>query len=169
MSTQKQSYVNPDLIYPDMQVALMHTEKDVILRMATSFSAPHEESRTHWQHIKGTKGMVETPRTGNDLYKFWVNGWQMKGTLNPEWGLERMDAPSEAVGSGHGDLDFYVYAYLADAILYGEPLNIDVYTAVETAAPAILAAQSMQQGNIPLDVPDFRPNAKRKPGELPKK
>ena len=33
---------------------------------------------------------------------------------------------------------------------------MDVYRAVETAAPAILAAESAEKGGIMLEVPDFR-------------
>ena len=45
--------------------------------------------------------------------------------------------------------------------------EIDVYTAMDTAAPAILAADSIEQGSIPFDVPDFRPGPTRKSGETP--
>jgi hypothetical protein len=33
---------------------------------------------------------------------------------------------------------------------------MDVYRAVETAAPAILAAKSAREGGILIEVPDFR-------------
>ena len=41
-------------------------------------------------------------------------------------------------------------------------MTVDVYQAVETAAPAILAAQSAEQGGVLLEVPDFRPPGDRK-------
>jgi len=46
---------------------------------------------------------------------------------------------------------------------------MDVYAAAESAAPAIMAAQSVEQGGACLTVPDFRPGPHRKQGELPEK
>ena len=50
---------------------------------------------------------------------------------------------------------------LSDSLLYRCNQNdktppMDVYKAVECAAPAILAAQSARQGGILIPVPDFR-------------
>jgi len=44
---------------------------------------------------------------------------------------------------------------------------MDVYEAVDTAAPCILAVKSAESGGDRFTVPDFRPNKKRKPGEMP--
>ena len=43
-----------------------------------------------------------------------------------------------------------------------------IYRAIETAAPAVLAADSIDQGSRPLRVPDFRPSADRPAGQMPK-
>ena len=73
----------------------------------------------------------------------------------------------EAAGSGHGDLDYFVFAQFADALLHDVAPEVDVYTAVETAAPAILAAKSIAEDNAPQDVPRFRPGTEREAGEAP--
>jgi predicted dehydrogenase len=167
MATRPQGYTHPELKMPDMQVALMHTEKDVVLRMAANFTTPSEEGYCHWHHIKGSEGFVESPRTKSDTFKMWLHGWEIADPVDLPWSLQRVHPPAGAVGSGHGDLDYYVFAYFADAVLYGRPLDINVYQAVETAAPAILAAKSIAEDNMPQDVPDFRPGPGRKPGEMP--
>ena len=46
--------------------------------------------------------------------------------------------------------------YFMDAILNDKTPPMDVYRAVESAAPAILAKESANQGGIMLNVPDFR-------------
>lgn len=46
---------------------------------------------------------------------------------------------------------------------------MDVYKAADASAPAIMAAKSVEEGSKCLEVPDFRPNAKRKAGQPPKK
>jgi predicted dehydrogenase len=170
MSVRNKSYKYENLNRADIQVALMHTEKDVIMRLAASHSAPaipRGELHSHWHHIKGTEGVLEWKRTNKDSCKLWVDSWQLNEPIEVPWSLKRTDAPLEAMGSGHGDADFYVFAVFADAVLRGIKPEFDVYKAVETAAPAILAAESIADNNNPKDVPDFRPGPHRKPGEMP--
>lgn len=167
MSTRKQGYLHPEYEYADMQAALMHTEKDVILRMAVNFGTPSDSHCAHWHHIKGSLGAVESPRTAKDTFKFFRCGWQIADPIDMPWSSKRVDAPPAAVNSGHGDLDYYVFAYFADAVLHHIPVDIDVYQAVETAAPAILAAHSIEHNNKPIDVPNFRPGPHRQAGQMP--
>jgi len=167
MSTRSPSYVHPELISPDMQVALMKTGKDAILRMAVGFAQPFPERDNHWYQVIGTRGCVEWKRSGRDLPKLWLLEAQMHDMAEVDWRYERTDAPFEARGSGHGDADYYVHAAFRDAVLGVRPLEFDVYQAMETAAPAILAADSIAQGSRLMPVPDFRPNKARPAGQMP--
>jgi predicted dehydrogenase len=171
MSNQKQDPVYSEVKYSSTQAALMHTEKDAVLRMAVGFGVPHMPRGVpgvcHWYHIKGTMGTLESSRAPGETAKLWVENWHLPEPLHIPWTYDRNDAPPEAKESGHGGLDYYVFAHFADAVLYGRPLDMDVYRAVETAAPAILAARSIEEGNQPFDVPDFRPGPNRQPGQMP--
>jgi predicted dehydrogenase len=170
MSIRNKSYKYKNLERADIQVALMHTEKDSIMRLAVSHSTPQlprGELYSHWHHIKGTDGVLEWMRSDKDLCKLWVDSWQLSEPIEIPWSLKRTDAPMEAMGSGHGDADYYVFAVFADAVLRGIKPEFDVYKAVESAAPAILAAESIADNNNPRDVPDFRPGPHRKLGEMP--
>jgi len=91
----------------------------------------------------------------------------MHDMADVDWRQERTDAPAEARGSGHGDADYYVHAAFRDAVLGIRPLTFDIYQAMDTAAPAIRAAESIQQGTVLLPVPDFRPSAVRPAGQAP--
>jgi hypothetical protein len=168
MSTRVPSYTHPEVAQADMQVALMKTENDAILRMAKSSVQPHPHRNYHWYQVMGTKGRVEWKRADRDLPKMWLADSQMHDLADVDWRYERLDAPPEARGSGHGDADYYVQAAFRDAVLGIRPLEFDVYQAMDTAAPAILAAESIAQGSSPLAVPDFRPNASRSAGQLPR-
>jgi predicted dehydrogenase len=167
MSTRAPSYAHPEISQPDMQVALMKTEKDTILRMAKSSAQPHPETNYHWYQLIGTRGRVEWKRAARDVPRLWLADAQMYDLAEVDWRYERTDAPPEARGSGHGDADYYVHAAFRDAVLGKRPLAFDVYRAMDTAAPAILAAESIEQGSRPLRVPDFRPNASRPAGQPP--
>ncbi len=168
MSTRPRSYAHPQIQTADMQMALMKTEKDAILRMAASFAQPHPEVNCHWYHVQGTGGALEWKRANREMPKMWLADSQMHDMAEVDWRYERTDAPADARGSGHGDADYYVHAAFRDAILHAKPLEFDVYRAMDTAAPAVLAAESMAQGSIPLAVPDFRPGPARAKGTAPK-
>lgn len=161
MSTQSPSQAHPEISQPDMQVALMKTEKGAILRMAVSFAQPHPQNNYHWYQVIGTRGRVEWKRAARDLPKLWLADAQMRDLAEVDWRYERADAPPEARGTGHGDADYYVHVAFWDAVRGVRPLEFDVYRAIETAAPAILAAESIARGSALLQVPNFRPGATR--------
>ena len=168
MSTGAPSHSHPEIGQPDMQVALMKTEGDVLLRMATGFTQPVAHARGHhWYQVMGTNGSVEWKRAGHGKPLLWVADEQMHDMAEVDWRFERTDAPGEAAGSGHSDADYYVHASFRDAVLGVRPLEFDVYRAIGTAAPAILAADSIAQGSQPQRVPDFRPSAERPAGQAP--
>ncbi|OGG55518.1 MAG: hypothetical protein A3F84_29730 [Candidatus Handelsmanbacteria bacterium RIFCSPLOWO2_12_FULL_64_10] len=168
MSTRASSHAHPEIAQPDMQVALMKTEKDAILRMAVSFAQPHPHRNNHWYQVVGTCGRLEWRRSERDLPKMWLSDGQMHDLAQVDWRYERTDALPEARGSGHGDADYYVHTAFRDAVLGRKPPEFDVYRAIETAAPAILAADSIAQGSRLMHVPDFRPGATRPAGQVPK-
>ena len=170
MSTRHQSYRYPEVERADIQLALLHTDRDAVIKVARGSNTPVMKrggTAHHWFHIKGTEGALEWPRSELDKPKMWVDGWQMSQPVEMPWSTARADAPRSASGSGHGDADYYVFAQFADAVLRGVPPELDVYGAVDTAAPAILAAESILEENRPYAVPDFRPNDTRKPGQMP--
>ena len=168
MGTGSPSYAHPEIEAPDIQIALMKTEKDAVLRMAAGFTQPVSHARGHhWYHVMGTGGSVEWSRSGRERPKMWRAGAQMHDMAEMDWRFERADAPAEARASGHGDADYYVHAAFRDAVLGRQPLAFDVYAAMDTAAPAILAADSISAGTQPMRVPDFRPDAARPAGQAP--
>jgi predicted dehydrogenase len=167
MGTRPPSYAHPELPQADLQMALMKTEKDAILRMGASFNQPHPHQNYHWYQVLGTRGRVEWKRAARDLPKLWLADSQMHDLADVDWRYERADAPAEARGSGHGDADYYVHAAFRDAVRGRRAPELDVYKAMDTAAPAILAAESIARGSRPLTVPDFRPGPSRRPGDAP--
>ena len=172
MGTDSPSQVLPDVASSDFQIGLMKTAKGAVLRMATTFQLPGPHAAPdapgcHWYHIKGTKGIVESPRDCGEAYVRWLDDGKMERPEPMDVGTVPADAPDEAKQSGHGGVDWYPHAMFRDHLLQGAPLDIDVYQAMDTAAPAILAADSIEQGSHPIAVPDFRPGLQRKAGEAP--
>ena len=167
MSTNEPSYAFPEISRPDIQVALMKTEKDTVIRMLCGFTQPRPHGDHHWWQFIGTKGGVEWRRSLDEKPKMWLADTQMNDWAEVDWQYQRTDAPSGARGSGHGDADYYVHAHFRDAVREGKPLPLDVYRAMDTVAPAIVAHDSIEAGSTPIKVPDFRPGPERRLGEMP--
>ena len=117
MSTTPPSYTTPEMLNADIQVALMKTEKDTLIRMLNGFNQPRPSGDHHWWQMIGTKGSVEWRRSGKEKPKLWLADTQMNDWMEVDWQYRRTDAPPEARDSGHGDADYYVHMYFRDAIL----------------------------------------------------
>ncbi len=170
MATRRESYVHPGVPISDMELALMHTHKDTILRMAAAFNPPSPTVRNigaHWYHVKGTKGSVETNRADCDRMKMFLPEENVVEPAQVQWNYNPRTTPSHALRTGHWGADYYPMATFVEAVRTGETPPLDVYTAADTAAPAILAATSAEQGSVPLEAPDFRPGPGREHGRAP--
>ena len=140
----------------DMECALMHNENGVIFSLRAGFSVPFGPKNgtgAHWYQVKGSKGCVEWARSTIDQPKIWTieDGWQAAG-----WTLEDTEAEEFIRNSSHGGADYYPIDAFVSSILNDTTPPMDVYKAVESAAPAIVAAQSAEQGGALLEVPNFR-------------
>jgi predicted dehydrogenase len=156
MGTRPLSYHTENFAARDMEVALMHTAKDTVLRLAVGFTSPHAHRNrlsAHWYQVMGTKCTVEWARTSTDKPKMWTPG---EGWKEMDWTPVVKDSDEFIKASGHGGADWWPVDSFAKAILNDQPVPMDVYKAVETAAPAILAAESAEKGGVLLEVPDFR-------------
>lgn len=115
-----------------------------------------------WFAVYGTKGSCETDRWGDgtDRVHVYIEGEGEAKSYKPEFSLET--ELSKKVG-GHGGSDFYTMHFFLEAILgrSGKDQAIDVYTALDMTLPGILAYRSIWEGNVPIDVPDFRDKAQR--------
>ena len=157
LGTRLGSYDNPLLQTRDLQTALMYNTEDVIFSLRAGFTAPYgfkNELGAHWYQIKGSKATAETSRSTLDTMKLYRAGgeWETR-----HWGTIDPDAPEHIRNATHGGTDFYPIQTFVDAIVNDTTPAMDVYLAVESAAPAIMAAQSSEQGGALLEIPDFRP------------
>jgi len=151
------SYASEGFDTRDLECALMYNSNDTIFSLRAGFTAPYghkRETGAHWYQVKGSKKTAEWARSTVDTPKLFdaEKGWEE----HPEWCCADPDAPEEFKRALHGGADYYPMYYFMDAILNDKTPPMDVYKAVETAAPAILAKESANQGGIMLNVPDFR-------------
>ena len=120
-----------------------------------------------WYSIYGKKGMMESDRWSEGIDKINVFREEEKLTENQISYRPKRPVNLELPGftAGHGGSDFYTMHYFLQKIL-GKPggeESIDVYQALDMGLPGILAYRSILNGNVPIEVPDFRDkNAREK-------
>jgi len=157
MGTARGSVATEGFDTRDLECAIMQNSNGALFCVRAGFTAPYgkrKSTSSHWYQIKGSKKSVEWARSRIDLGKSYSeeDGW----IEHPEWSCHDPNAPAEFQTASHGGADYYPMYYFADAILNDKTPPMDVYLAVETAAPAILAAESARLGGKLLEVPDFR-------------
>lgn len=170
MATRPKSYRFEWFPESDIEVALMHTEKDTLMRLVMANTIPNyrtKETGYHWYHMMGTGGRVETKRSNNEKMKMWLADSYMSDPAEVKWEYTEHDTPKEALQSGHGGKDFYPIHYFVRSILDDTQPPLNVYKSADTAAPAIVAGKSAEMGGKLMEVPDFRPGKNRKYGQLP--
>ena len=102
MSTKAPSYSHPEIGQPDIQVVLMKTEKDAVLRMMCGFTQPVSHTHGHhWYQVMGTGGSVEWKRSGGGSPLMWLADGRMDDMAKMDWEYARRDAPAQTRGSGH--------------------------------------------------------------------
>jgi predicted dehydrogenase len=157
MGTKQGSYYTKGFDVRDLECAIMHNSNDAIFCLRAGFTTPFgrkQGTSAHWYQIKGTKQSVEWSRSTLDKPKAYVHGEDW--SEHPEWGTADPEAAEEFRNAAHGGADYYPMHFFMDAILNDTEPSMDVYQAVETAAPAILAAESARRGGELIEVPDFR-------------
>ena len=159
MGTRKRSYTYPDeeLPWSDIQYAVMHTEKDTVVLAGAGFSLPHARrgpTRSHWYEIRGVRASVSSPHHDGDKFHVWREGTESYG--EEELSTVPLDAEGDKAETGHGGADFKPVDTFIRSIIGDTVPPMDVYRSVETAAPAILAAESAGKNGMMLEVPDFR-------------
>jgi predicted dehydrogenase len=175
-STFLREAVGEDVALPDIEVALMRTAEDAILRLAVGFVAPLPGPEPHhWYHLLGTRGEVETGRRRGERQPLtgagsliWLADHYLDERVEVNWEFSPYDARGiRAARSGHGGLDYHPLHDFIESVVDGRRPTLDVYRAADLAAAAVQAACSDDQGAAPLAVPDFRPNARRRAGQAP--
>lgn len=113
-----------------------------------------------WYAIYGEKGMMESDRWHEGVSKvnLFTEGNDLTATEVSYRPRPVVDSTLAKLTSTHGGGDFYTMHYFLEKIL-GRPAGencIDVYQALDMGVPGILAFRSICQGNMPMEVPDFR-------------
>lgn len=157
----------------DQTATLISTEKGKVVEIHHNTMTPQPYSRIY--QITGTEGFANKyPSEGYALTKKAMQRTGITRTGSYEEGEEYMskedmttlvnkyqnplitkyEKRAKEVG-GHGGMDFIMDSRLIYCLQHGLPLDIDVYDLAEWCCLAELGSIAMDNGNLPVEVPDF--------------
>ena len=157
----------------DQTTTLIRTENGKVLEIHHNTMTPQPYNRMY--QIQGTKGFANKyPTEGYSLTKesmklagIQKTGDYMEGeefmpkadfdALNKKFEnplVTKYTVKAKEVG-GHGGMDFIMDSRLIYCLQHGLPLDMDVYDLAEWCCLAELGSISMDNGNLPVEIPDF--------------
>ncbi len=153
----------PHYVNEDTTIMLCKTEQDrlINIRLDMVSNRPHV---MNYYALQGTKGCFEAARAAGEQNRVWLEGYAKDSqTWQPLSEFEEKfmpqiwrNPPEEAKRAGHGGGDYFVVREFVDSILNDAKPPIDIYYSLEYTAPGLVSEMSINQGGVPLPVPDFR-------------
>ena len=163
----------PNFRNGDHTITLISTEQGKVIEVHHNVMTPQPYNRMY--QLTGTKGFVNKyptegyalssavmKKAGITLSKDDYTGHSYLDEKDAEVLLQSFTSPlvkrygeeAKEVG-GHGGMDFIMDSRLVYCLQNGLPLDIDVYDLAEWCCLAELGSISMDNGNLPVQVPDF--------------
>jgi predicted dehydrogenase len=148
----------------DTAVILGQTSRGGLVQIRTDLHSRRPHNQKYFQ-LQGTKGCYEAPRGFGDDHKVYLADRHKKDKWYPLRKFEREFLPEHwrtyaraARKAGHGGGDFFTALAFGEACRGTAP-DIDVYTALDWTLPGLLSEVSIEEGGVPIDVPDPRTEA----------
>ncbi len=152
-------HTDPEHALQDTTVTMMRTAAGrlFVIRFDLLSNRPH---LMDYYAIQGTKGAYEASRAEGNEPLVYLEGrspeaqWEPLEKYADEFLPERYRNPPK--GAGHWGADAWPITNLITAVENGDPVDLDVYTALDFSLPALAAEASIARGGAWIDVPDPR-------------
>lgn len=116
-----------------------------------------------WYSMYGKKASIESDRWGHTVERVNLyNEGELSQTSYQPKPIEDSSLAKEM--TGHGGGDFYTMYYFVRKILGykdGFENSIDIYEALDMFLPGLMAYKSIMNGNVRIEIPNFRNKADR--------
>jgi len=139
----------------DVNTSLIKTQKGKTIYLNHDTNLPRPYSRIDM--IQGTKGIVQGyPDRIHIEGRTEGHGWEDIEVYREEYDHPLWKTVGEkAKGAGHGGMDYLEDYRLVQALLKGEPTDMDVYDAASWSAICEATEISVANGSRPVKIPDF--------------
>ncbi|MBI2298557.1 MAG: Gfo/Idh/MocA family oxidoreductase [Armatimonadetes bacterium] len=140
----------------DLEVGLFRTSSGAVFKVLCGFSLKREPGH-HYYCVYGTRGMLESGRTGDSPDRGYLE--DRAETIGPAPGVVpplQRDAPPGAKLGGHGDSEWFMLDAWLRSIADGTPPPIDVDFGLDMTLPGICAHLSAELQGEPVAIPNSR-------------
>jgi predicted dehydrogenase len=164
-------HTDPEHPHDDTSLTLVKLKSGKLLKMRLDMMS-NTPGMTYYS-LQGVLGCYESGRGGSVGSRIWVgeNKSVAWGDAHREWRPVKDFAehlPTDwkqhielAKASGHGGGDYHTARLFAESILTGQTPDIDINDALEWTAAGLCSQISIQQGGLPIKVPNFRDPSQR--------
>ncbi|HXH34387.1 MAG TPA: Gfo/Idh/MocA family oxidoreductase [Plantibacter sp.] len=145
---EEQRGLNPVVDVEDVSMMLMTLERGITASYEQCHFTPD-----YWRNytVIGTRGRLENV---GDTAGGTVKVWNRRRTWSTEGDVEY---PISGVEEGHADADLDTMSEFLAHVADGAPTTLSPVAAREAVAAGALAARSLRNGSIPIDIPPLDP------------
>ncbi|MGK9147801.1 Gfo/Idh/MocA family oxidoreductase [Plantibacter flavus] len=145
---EEQRGLNPVVDVEDVSMMLMSLDHGITASYEQCHFTPD-----YWRNytVIGTRGRLENI---GDTAGGTVKVWNRRRTWSTQGDVEY---PISGVEEGHADADFDTMCEFLAHVADGAPTTLSPVAAREAVAAGALAAHSLRNGSIPMDVPQLAP------------
>jgi len=147
----------------DSSIMLCRTSRGALVKIRHDEMSPRPSSH-NYAGIQGTGGAYEAMRHPDDNHRVclhtpdsdpkqrsWQSLWDFEDEYLPEFWKRAAESDD-----AHGGSDALTLRSFVDSVLNDTPPLIDIYRALDFTVPGLISEISVQQGGVPVAVPDFR-------------
>ncbi|MBM3278432.1 MAG: Gfo/Idh/MocA family oxidoreductase [Candidatus Handelsmanbacteria bacterium] len=149
--------IAPEYGQCDFGVGIIQTTSGAVIKILRAEKLVREPS-FHYYSLYGTKGCLETSRPPVPLrtHAYLEQVPHMSTMMELPLGYDVPGAPAQAKAGGHGTAEYCMIGDFLDALRQGRPAPIDIQQALDMSLPGLCAQESIRQGGVPVEVPDWR-------------
>lgn len=163
-------HTDPEHPHDDTSLLLCKLQSGKLIKVRLDMISNRPHQMTYYA-LQGTRGAYEASRIPGQPGHIWLGGEAEEDNHHRKWqplaGYEEhlpahwRNPPEEALKAGHGGGDYWIVRDWIDAIETGAPPPINVYHGLEWTAAGLCSQLSIDNGGVPIRVPDFRDPAQR--------
>ncbi len=145
----------------DTCVVVCQTTGGKLIRIRLDFFSTRPNNYLY-MGLQGTKACYEAPRGPKDEHKIHVDGVTPKGEWQPIWAYADylpqawQHFPKEEIKEGFDSGTWLMVEDFARCILDDTRPPIDIIDALNMTVPGLMSEVSIQQGGVPVEVPEFQ-------------
>ena len=138
----------------DMQVGLFQTKRGATIKVLRSSVATRKTPLCAYS-VYGTKGMLETGRTGYDNTGLRYIEGEDDACVPIEISSSDRNAPEIARTGGHGTSEYFLARDFLDAVENDTVPPVDIVRALDMSVPGLIAHEAAKKGGVWMDIPLF--------------